>query len=107
MQIKDAILIFEYLHPGAIGIWVFDCSSAHEAFADDALNVNNMNVKPGGKQHKLCNTTIPLNNLPPKQGDLDTHGQLQTLVYAVDHSDPELAGKVKGIRAILKECTSM
>jgi len=23
-QIKDAIPIFEYLHPGAVGIWVFD-----------------------------------------------------------------------------------
>ena len=39
VQIKDALHIFEYLHPGAIGIWVFDCSSAHEAVANDALNI--------------------------------------------------------------------
>src|SRR5882672_8258894 len=55
-QIKDAIPIFEYLHPGAIGIWVFDCSSAHGALADDALNIKNMNIKAGGKQCPLCPT---------------------------------------------------
>ena len=44
MQINDAIPIFEYLHPEAIGIWVFDCLSAHKALADDALNMKNMNI---------------------------------------------------------------
>jgi hypothetical protein len=49
-QIKDAVNIFEYLHPGAVGVWVFDCSSSHKGLASDALNVHNMNVNPGGKQ---------------------------------------------------------
>ncbi len=72
-QIKTAIRIFEYLHPlGTIGIFIFDCSSAHEAFADDALNVRNMNVKPGGKQRKLRNTIIPFNNPPPKPSQKHT-----------------------------------
>jgi hypothetical protein len=48
-QIKDAVDIFEYLHPGAVGVWVFDCSSSHEGLASDTLNVHNMNVNPGGK----------------------------------------------------------
>ncbi|KIJ23733.1 hypothetical protein M422DRAFT_275620 [Sphaerobolus stellatus SS14] len=52
-QIENTIPIFEVLHPGAVGIWIFDCSSAHEAFFEDALNVKNMNVNPGGKQHLL------------------------------------------------------
>jgi hypothetical protein len=72
-QIKTAIPVFKYLHiPGTIGIFIFDCSAVHKAFVDDALNVRNMNVKPGGKQWKLCNTIIPLNNPPPKLRQLDT-----------------------------------
>ena len=71
-QTKNAVDIFEYLHPNKVGIWLFDCSSAHEGLAADALNVNNMNVNPGGKQKPLRNTTIPLNNPPPKPGQTDT-----------------------------------
>jgi len=76
-QIKDAVRIFEYLHPGAIGIWVFDCSSAHEALANDALNIKNMNIKPGGQQCQLHPTVIPLNNPLPKPGKWDTCGDIQ------------------------------
>ena len=67
-QLKDAINIFEFIHPDAVGVWAFDCSSAHEGLADDALNVNCMNVKPGGKQTLLWDTIIPLSNPPPKPG---------------------------------------
>jgi hypothetical protein len=49
-QMQHAIDIFEFLHPDKVGIWLFNCSSAHEGLAEDALNVNNMNVNPGGKQ---------------------------------------------------------
>jgi hypothetical protein len=49
-QMKYAVDIFEYLHPEKVGIWLFDCFSAHEGLIDDALNVNKMNVNPGGKQ---------------------------------------------------------
>ena len=49
-QTIDAVNIFEYLHPDKIGVWLFDCSLAHEGLAADALHVNNMNVNPGGKQ---------------------------------------------------------
>ena len=37
-------------------IWFFDHSSGHTAFADDALNVNKMNVRPGGAQPKMRDT---------------------------------------------------
>ena len=49
-QTKDVVAIFEYIHLNAVGIWAFDCSSAHEGLATNALNVNKMNVNPGGKQ---------------------------------------------------------
>ena len=37
-------------------IWLFDHSSGQTAFADDTLNVNKMNVRPGGSQPKMCST---------------------------------------------------
>ena len=36
---------------------VFDNSSCHNAMAEDALNVNSMNVKPGGAKKILRDTT--------------------------------------------------
>jgi len=71
-QTIDAVNIFEYLHPDKIGVWLFDCSLAHEGLAADALNVNNMNVNPGGKQKLLWDTIIPLNNPPPQPGKVYT-----------------------------------
>ena len=106
-QLKDRIPIFEYLHPGAVGVWIFDCLSAHDSFGDNALNINNMNVRPGGKQRKLRDTVIPLNNPPPKPGCPDTRGQPQKMVYSEDHPDPDLCGKAKGLRAVLMERTSI
>jgi hypothetical protein len=52
-QIEHAVNIFEHTHPGKVAIWLFNCLSAHKGLALDALNVNNMNVNPGGKQHHL------------------------------------------------------
>lgn len=37
-------------------VWVFDHCSCHAAMADDALDVNKMNVNPGGKQRKMRQT---------------------------------------------------
>ena len=67
-QLMDAMVhtinIFEYTHPGKVSDFLFDCSSAHEGLAPDALNVNNMNINPGGKQKHLWSITItPLQSL--------------------------------------------
>lgn len=102
-QIETAIKIFEFIHPGAIAVFVFDCSAAHEGFGPDALNVNKMNVGPGGAQPKLRNTTIPLSNPAPREGEPDTRGQEQSMVYPDDHPDPKKAGKPKGMLAVLEE----
>ena len=101
------IAIFEATHQGKIGIFLFDCSSAHEGFAADALEVNKMNINSGGKQPHLQSTTIPLDNPPPKPGHLDTWGQHQTMSYAVNHQNPSLRGQPKGIKAVLQEHVSV
>ena len=106
-QMQHAVNIFEYLHPDKVGIWLFDCSSAHEGLAEDALNINNMNINPGGKQHHLCPTVIPTNNPPPKPGRPDTRGQPQEMVYPAHHPDPKLCGQPKGIKVVLQERESV
>jgi hypothetical protein len=86
---------------------VFGCSSAHEGLAADALNVNNMNVHPGGKQTIMQDTVVPLNNPAPENGESDMHGHLQTMVYAHSYLNPNLAGKAKGMAAVVKERESV
>ncbi|KAG0707298.1 hypothetical protein DFH29DRAFT_995100 [Suillus ampliporus] len=106
-NVKDAIDVFEHTNPGMVAVFVFDCSSAHEGLAPDALNINNMNIGPGGKQKSLHDTIIPLSNPLPKPGRLDTRGVPQSLVYPSSHPNEKLAGKLKGMRAVLEERESV
>ena len=58
-QMHRAIEIAEIKYPKEGGwrhVWVFDHSSCHAAMADDALDVNAMNVSPGGKQRIMRDT---------------------------------------------------
>ena len=51
--IRNCCTIAEIKYPITEGwkhVWVFDHSSCHAAMANDALDVNKMNVNPGGKQ---------------------------------------------------------
>jgi hypothetical protein len=103
-QIADAVNIFEFKFPDCVGVWIFDCSSNHEGFGPNALNVNNMNVGPGGKQALIHPTVIPLNNPPPPPGSPDPHGQVQLMVYPNTNDVPtDLHGKAKGMKAVLEE----
>jgi len=52
-------------YPDAIAKFVFDQSSAHGAFAKDALNTKDMNVRPGEKQQIIHNTFISHDNPNP------------------------------------------
>ncbi|KAI5989607.1 hypothetical protein EDC04DRAFT_2588333, partial [Pisolithus marmoratus] len=61
-QVKWSIKIFEWMYPSAIAEFVFHQSLAHSAFAKDALNAKEMNVKPGTKQQVMHDTYIPLDN---------------------------------------------
>ena len=50
-NVKNAVKIAEHIYPPATHtiIWLFDQSSCHKAFAEDALHVRHMNVFPGGQ----------------------------------------------------------
>jgi hypothetical protein len=59
-----------------------------------------MNLKHGGKKPFLRNTVIPTDDpLIPSH----LRGQRQTMTYNQSHPNPNLAGKQKGIQAILEE----
>lgn len=95
-QTKDAISIFNYKFPGAQAVFIFDCSSAHESYASDALLVHKMNRYPGGKQPRMRDTIIPGTD------------QIQSMVFpddykGVDKDNNLLAGKPKGMEQVLAE----
>ncbi|KAI7954431.1 hypothetical protein MJO28_004831 [Puccinia striiformis f. sp. tritici] len=95
-----AIPIFKTLHPHSQAVFIFDCSSAHGAFAKSALRAQNMNLKPGGKQGRLRDSIIPSDD-----PCIPTHlrGQVQSFCFEDSHTDPQLAGQPKGVQVILQE----
>ena len=59
LQMERAVQISEIKYPKGERwrhVWIFDHSSCHAAMADDALDVNHMNVKSGGKQRIMRDT---------------------------------------------------
>lgn len=75
---------------------MFDQSSAHDAFADDALVAKRMNVNPGGKNLKPMHATrIPMDNPNPL-----LRGKYQEMMFPLGH---RLAGQAKGMKNILEE----
>jgi len=96
------IPIFERLYPNAVGKFIFDQSSAHGAFAKDALNSKEMNVNPGGKQCPLHSMLIPQDN-----PDLAKHGKPQSMIVPEDllKYDPnyQYHGQPKGMHIFLEE----
>ena len=55
-QVKQMIPIFEAQHPGCQGVFQFDNSTGHNAYADDALLAHKMGFYPGGKQPRMRDT---------------------------------------------------
>ena len=55
-QVKIAVKIFEIKHPGKIGLFLFDNSTGHNAYAADALIAHHTNYRPGGKQSRMRST---------------------------------------------------
>ena len=82
-QVQSAIAIAEFKYPKDSNtlVWLFDQSSCHCAYNDDALNVKRMNVKPGGAQ--------------PKMRDTCWNGKTQKMVL------PD--GRPKGMKLVLEE----
>jgi len=102
IKVQKTIPIFERMFPNAVAEFVFDQSSAHGAFAKDALNARDMNVKPGGKQRTMHDTYIPMDNPYP-----ELRGQRQTMNFAgdlaPDHPYFEFRGQPKGMQRVLEE----
>jgi len=84
-QLAKVITIFESQHPNKTGPFCFDQSSNHSAFAEDALLATNMNLNPGGKQHKL------------KDGWFMKDGQ------KIEQKMVNSEGEAKGIKLVLIE----
>ena len=82
-NVEDAARIAEFKYPNDkyTVAWLFDHSSCHRAFADDALNPKKMNVRPGGRQPRMRDTTWA--------------GQPQWLV--------DVNGVPKGMKQVLQE----
>jgi hypothetical protein len=80
----------------------FDQSTAHGAFASDALNANEMKVNFGEKQCRMDSTFIPSNNPNPK-----LRGRPQSMKFEEDLASDDLnyqyRGQVKGMKQVLKE----
>ncbi len=85
--------MFEELHLVCIGVFVFDNSTNHGAFAKDALHVGHMNLGSGGKQKLLRNGWF----------NKDGARFNQEMAYSIDHIDPNIAGKAKGVKSVLQE----
>ncbi|KIJ27974.1 hypothetical protein M422DRAFT_270825 [Sphaerobolus stellatus SS14] len=102
VQVKRMIPIFERMHPGTVGEFFFDQSSAHGAYAPDALNAKEMNLRPGGKQCSMHSTFIPMDNPNPT-----LRGMPQDMNFPMDLSsdDPnyKYCGKPKRMQQILVE----
>ena len=65
-QVDEAIQIFEQKYPSAQALFLFDNAPSHKKYADDMLNTDRMNVRPGGKQ--------------PVMQDTVHNGQVQSMV---------------------------
>src|ERR1700722_487369 len=70
------------MYPDGVGVFIFDCSSAHEAYADDALMAHKMNRGPGGKQPKMHDTVNFTTSLP------------QTMVSPIKRTKQTSTGKL-------------
>ena len=87
--VKVAVPIFEATFPDCQAVFLFDNASNHCSFAEDALVVSKMNLNAGGSQARM------------RDGFIHNKGVPQAMSFSADH--PSLAGKPKGIKAVLQE----
>jgi hypothetical protein len=91
-QVKTKLIeAFKQMHPGCVGLFTFDQSTNHAAYADNALRASKMQYKPGGKQAIL------------RDGWFGDRSNVQSMIFPMDHIDIKLRGAAKGLRQVLKE----
>lgn len=106
-QTQKAMRIFEDSFPGCVGVFMFDCSSAHEAFAPDALRASVMNKSDGGEQPLLRDGYYAVRDTQSGQSVIVP----QQMWYWADgeEDDPQNPGQkvkvkvAKGIKSVLQE----
>ena len=81
IEVAAQIAEFKYPSDKHTIVWLFDQSSCHRAFAEDALNARVMNVRPGGVQ--------------PRMRDTMWAGKVQKMIF--DDGTP------KGMKRVLEE----
>lgn len=90
------------MYPNCVANFFFDQSSAHGAFASDALNATQMNIKPGGKQCCMHSTRISMDNPNP-----ELQGKVQEMVFLKDfppaHPYYRFSGQPKDMQVVLEE----
>src|SRR6266540_3117200 len=91
---QRAILIFEILHPGCIGIFCFNQSTNHNIMTEDALIVTRMNLRPGGTQPKMHNGWY-INEREDKC--------IQLMIFPNDYPIEKLREQSKEIKKVLEE----
>ncbi|KAJ8580330.1 hypothetical protein M405DRAFT_890518, partial [Rhizopogon salebrosus TDB-379] len=92
-QLTEKIIpAFEQAHgPGYQALFMVNNSQGHSAYAEDALLVSRMNVKPGGKQARMHDGWFMR----------DGHKISQPMIFPCDHS--AFPNEPKGIKVILTE----
>ena len=89
---EKIIPTFEREHgPGCQAIFLVNNSQGHCAYAEDALMVSRMNLRPGGKQARM------------RDGWFIINGQKfdQPMVFPPDH--PDFPNQPKGMKEVLQE----
>lgn len=92
-QIETKVIpIFNYLHPNKIGVFAFDNSQAHSAYADDALRVSSLNLGDGLKPNKK-----------PLRTGYYTDSSGQKRPQPMQYREGPKTGMQKGLKTILVE----
>ena len=81
-QVERTITIFEEIHPHARGLFLFDNAPSNKKMAENALNVERMNVNPGAVG-KTRNPEFRMSNFVKKNRErIDTRSDPHS---AIDH----------------------
>ncbi|KDQ65239.1 hypothetical protein JAAARDRAFT_53079 [Jaapia argillacea MUCL 33604] len=98
----------EQLIGPAVADFLFDQSSAYGEFTKDALNVKEMNVRPGrggGQQHCMHATIIPYKNLNPEfRGKPQGMGQAKGMLWVLEERGLVLMLKEMNGGKLVREC---
>ncbi len=80
-QVDKALNVFERKYPNRTGLFIYDNAPSHKKMAADSLNVDHMNVHPGGKQSVMHDT--------------EWNGEIQKMVLP--------NGQPRGLKLVLEE----